>query len=277
MLPQLTYEKLDHPDLLQVIFHPRRDWSPTPEGATDFDVPVEEGVSLAMRCFMAEDPAAPTILFFHGNGEVISDYDAIGPRFVAHGMNFMVSDYRGYGQSEGQPTVTNMISDAHGVLAEAKKILAQQQRTGKLALMGRSLGSVPAIDLAVSDEELTIGGLIIESGIAQTIPFLLCLGVDINKYGITSEADGFKNVQKIARFGRPTYILHAQHDAIIPVSIAESLQTQCAARSKEFQIIPGADHNNIIARTGDLYFDAIKRFAKKLGQSQRPRRPGVRR
>lgn len=140
-------------------------------------------------------------------------------------------------------------------------------------IWGRSLGSVSAIELASSEE--TVAGLIIESGIAQTMPLLLTIGLDVQALGI-DEPDGFGNLQKIAQVQKPTYILHAQHDQIIPVSLAEGLQSVCGARSKEFQMIPGADHNNILALTGTLYFKAISQFLRKIGKSHGPRRSGIR-
>jgi fermentation-respiration switch protein FrsA (DUF1100 family) len=128
--------------------------------------------------------------------------------------------------------------------------------------MGRSLGSACALELAAS-YETDISGLIIESGFAHTVPLLNCLGIDTQALGIT-ETDGLKNVEKIAQFAKPTLIIHAQHDQFIPVMSAEILQVQCAARSKEFQMVPGADHNTIMMRTGKLYFETIKRFTDKI-------------
>ena len=42
------------------------------------------------------------------------------------------------------------------------------------------------------------------------------------------------------------------------------LQAQSGARIKELQIVPGASHNTIIARTGEMYFSEIKRFINKI-------------
>ena len=166
-----------------------------------------------------------------------------------------------------------MVEDAHRVLRWVLAWLAEQGRTGHLAVMGRSLGSVSAIELAASEE--AVAGLIVESGIARTLPLLLNLGLDVQSLGL-EEADGFGNLEKIARVQKPTYLLHAQHDQIIPIVLAEELQSVCGARSKEFQMIPGADHNNILALTGKLYFQAIRQFIKRVGTSHGPRRSGIR-
>lgn len=273
--PAFGYAKLDQPEVLQVLFHPRKEDSPLPSGAIDYDIIVDEGIKIGARFHMTSDPVAPNILFFHGNGEIVSDYDTIGPRYTEQGLSFLAVDYRGYGRSDGEPTVSAMMHDSHIIFKDIKNWLKQNDRTGPLVVMGRSLGSVSALELAASYTE-NIDGLIIESGIAQTTPLLLCLGIDMQALGIT-EADGFKNMQKIAQVAKPTYILHAQHDQFIPVNIASTLHAQCPARSKEFQMIPGVDHNNIIDRTGKLYFEAIKGFIKKIGQPQRRRRRGVKR
>ncbi|MFH1020140.1 MAG: alpha/beta hydrolase [Pseudomonadota bacterium] len=268
-----TYEKMDHPEVVAALFCPRQDTTAPPAGAQDHGIEVEPGVVLGGRFFLTADPAAVNILFFHGNGEVAGDYDDAGPRYNAQGINFLAVDYRGYGVSTGTPTVTAMIQDAHRVLHWVQAWLAGQERTGPLVVMGRSLGSVSAIELAASEE--AVAGLIVESGIARTLPLLLTLGLDVQALGI-DEADGFGNLEKIARVQKPTYILHAQHDQIIPIFLAEELQSVCGARSKEFQMIPGADHNNIPARTGTLYFQAIKQFLKRAGKSHGPRRSGIR-
>ena len=259
---QFGYAKLDQPGVIQFLFHPRKevDSKPSP-GATDYDIVVEKDVRIGARFHMA-GVNDPSILFFHGNGEIVSDYDTIGPMYNEHGLSLLAVDYRGYGRSGGVPTVTSMIRDAHVIFKEVRGWLKNVSHMGPLVVMGRSLGSACALELAASYEE-EISGLIIESGFAQTVPLLNCLGVDTQALGIT-EADGFKNPQKIAQFARPTFIIHAQHDQLIPVMSAEILHVQSAARSKEFRMVPGADHNTTMMRAGKLYFELIKRFTDKI-------------
>lgn len=268
------YEKLDQPEILTVLFHPRKESpSPAPDNAVDYEITVDDGVALGARFHMSTKDA-PNILFFHGNGETVGDYDSIGPLYNEQELNLLTVDYRGYGRSGGIPTATSMMQDCHVVFKEVKSWLAEQHYSGPLIVMGRSLGCASAIELAASYQD-EIAGLIIESGFAQTLPLLLTLGVDIHTLGIT-EMNGFQNVQKIAGITKPTYMLHGQKDQIIPLTSAEILQAQSPARSKEFQIIPGADHNTILEVVGKLYFEAIKRFTNKL-QGKRPKRYARRR
>ena len=265
------YSKLDQPGVLQAIFHPRMEALPAkpPQSAVEVGIPVDEGIRLHARFHLAskEDP---NILFFHGNGEIVSDYDEIGPFYSKYGMNFLAVDYRGYGRSTGSPTVTSMLGDAHIVLDAAKEWLDAVEHTGPLIIMGRSLGSAAAIELASCHPD-DIAGLIIESGFATTLPLLMKLGVDVSGLGITEE-DGFRNVRKISSFTKPTLFIHGQYDEIIPVNSAAILQAQSPARLKELQVVPGASHNTIITQTGEMYFSVIKQFTNKISGIRATRR-----
>lgn len=82
------------------------------------------------------------------------------------GVNFLVADYRGYGLSGGVPTVSAMLGDSHHILDYARIRLEANGYGGPLVVMGRSLGSAPALELAAHRDG--IDGLIIESGFALT-------------------------------------------------------------------------------------------------------------
>jgi alpha-beta hydrolase superfamily lysophospholipase len=256
------YKKLDQPAVLEVLYHPRQEsGAQPPAGVVDYDFSVAEGVRVGGRLYPAE-VGAPNILLFHGNGEIAADYDMVGPEYNKRGMSLLVVDYRGYGRSNGESTVTAMMHDAHLIFSQVKSLLQAENRHGPLVLMGRSLGSVCAIELAATFQN-DIAGLIIESGIATTMPFLQKMGIDTAALGIT-EQDGFGNILKIERITKPTFILHARYDQLISVAEAEILQAQSGAHNKQFQMVPGADHNTIMAVAGDLYFEAIKQFLDKI-------------
>lgn len=254
--------KLDLVKNISSIFFPEKcERSPLPANALDMGIEVEPEVIVSCRCYIC-DKNSPNILYFHGNGETIADYDTIGPMYNEAGMNLLVTDYRGYGWSSGMPSVTNMLNDAEVIFQEALNWLKYQEYTGAFFLMGRSLGSVPAIDLAKSHED-SIRGLILESAIADTLPLLTTLGIAHEGFSLTEE-DGFCNIEKIESVTKPTFILHGARDALIPANKAEKLQSHCGARTKEFVIIPGAEHNTMITTGGKLYFQTIKTFINKL-------------
>ncbi len=258
---------LDRPEVSERLFHPRKDHLQTPpQGVLDFFINVGEGVQLGARFFLA-DPAGSHLLFFHGNGEIASDYDSIGPVYNSYGISFLVVDYRGYGQSGGEPTASSLLSDSHTIFREVRSWLERQSRTGLIVVMGRSLGSVPALEIASCYQD-EVAGLILDSGFARTIPLLLRLGVPTDTLGI-SEADGFANFGKIRDVGKPTLIIHGQKDDIIPPEDADILMANSGTDTKQLLLAPDCGHNDILLRWGDAYFRTISSFVGMLKDLQR--------
>lgn len=257
------YAVLDRPEVLSLLFHPRKDWGVSDRGAPSRDIfiPVEEGVAVGARFHMA-DKTAPNILFFHGNGEIVSDYDDLGPVYNRMGINFLPVDYRGYGQSSGTPTVTGMMKDCHVIFRFVKKWLKDNACSGPFIVMGRSLGSASVLELSASYGK-EIDALIVESGFAYAGPLLQLLGVDTRTLGFREE-EGFRNVDKIREFVGPLLIIHAERDHIIPFSDAEAIYEASGSPDKTLLKIPKANHNDIFALGFTEYMKAVKELADKL-------------
>jgi pimeloyl-ACP methyl ester carboxylesterase len=164
------YTRIDQSPLLYYLFYPRKIFTAPPLGTFDFFVPVEGDISVSCR-FYAGNNSWPWILFFHGNGEVISDYDSIFPFYHHRGLNLIVTDYRGYGASGGMPNLTNLINDAHTIFKAIQKELPVRKFKEDLWVMGRSLGSISALELAYHYPE-SIKGLIIESGFISVVKLI---------------------------------------------------------------------------------------------------------
>jgi uncharacterized protein len=250
------YSALDRPELVRFVFYPRQWHSQPPPNATDHVVSVDSGVSITCR-FYVEDRGAPSILYFHGNGEVVSDYDYIAPIYNQLGVNLFVADYRGYGASGGRPTFSSMVADSHRIFEYFIAVLLKGGYSGKTFVMGRSLGSVSAIELASRYED-KINGLVIESGFASTVRLMTRLGFSRDFLGIKDF--GFPNLSKIRTITLPTLIIHAECDSLIPLEEAKDLFENAAAKGKRLVIIPGADHNDIMMTDTQAYFRAIEEF-----------------
>jgi len=257
-----NYNKLDNEIITEYLFHPRKEFSTvSSENAINYDINVENNVSIGARFHMA-DKSNPNIIFFHGNGEIVSDYDDIAVFYNKYDLNFLAVDYRGYGRSTGMPKASSMIKDSHIIFKDIEKWLDNENYNGPIIIMGRSLGSAPALEIA-SSYQSNIKGIIIESGFAYTIKLLERLGIPVQQLGLTEE-DGFNNIEKISQLLMHSLIIHGQYDIIIPISDAETLQSFCASRFKQLQMVPGADHNSIILKTGEMYFKVIKDFTDKI-------------
>jgi uncharacterized protein len=253
------YAALDVPEVLLRLFHPRPEsalFNP-PTSAQEVLIRVDPGVVIGAR-FYAAGTEAPTLLFFHGNGEIAADYEDLGPLYTQQGLNFLPADYRGYGRSTGTPTVTAMMRDCQVILDFAQNWLKKQGFSGPLVVMGRSLGSASALELAFRHQD-RLEGLIIESGFAYAGPLLKLLGVDVNALGFKEEA-GFRHVDKIRQWTKPLLIIHAEFDHIIPMAEGQALYEASPSPEKTFIKVAGANHNDILAVGFTMYMAAVARL-----------------
>ena len=83
--------------------------------------------------------------------------------------------------------------------------------------------------------------------------------IESDKIGY-SLVDGFQNLEKLKKYKKPIYFIHADKDHIIPLFEAELMMKESASKDKELLVINGADHNNIIMMINDVYFEKIKNF-----------------
>lgn len=250
------YYLLDEPLILRNAFFPRRGLRRCPENAFDLQISVETDISLHCR-FYSRGPALPTILFFHGNGEIVSDYDGFARLYNAAGANLAVAEYRGYGNSSGTPTFTALLADAHVILDAVKKEMASRKYSSELYIMGRSLGSVSALELAAARTG-EIKGLIIESGFVCASRIARRLGFS----GEVLEPLEEECRQKIQSIRVPALIIHGEEDNLVPLAEAEAIYSLLKTDEKKLVIIPYADHNSLIFEGEEEYFSSIAAFIK---------------
>nr|VFJ77601.1 MAG: hypothetical protein BECKFW1821C_GA0114237_113110 [Candidatus Kentron sp. FW] len=253
--------QLDHPMVNSTIFFPRQDPGlPSPPGSEDFYIEVDPGIRVMAR-YYPHEPDSPMLIHFHGNGEIVADYDNIAPAFHAAGASLVSVDYRGYGKSDGQPSVRKLLDDAHAVLDFLLKLRDERAYRSPLVVMGRSLGSAPAIELAASRGE-QFAGLVVESGFAQMFPLLALFGISPEQLGISPESNR-DNEDKMREVQKPVLILHAEGDEIIPLWNGQRNFERAGTQEKRLVTIPHADHNTIMM-FGDLYWGGLKAFLSGL-------------
>jgi len=257
---------LDRPEILETVFplvyspfymagYPR----PLPSGIPVYPIEVEPGININCGLWV-KAKELPTVLYFHGNGETVDDYTQVAPLFHQRGINLFVVDYRGYGSSDGKPTISNMVSDAHTLFKGALEIIKNDGFTYVSPfIMGRSLGSIPAVEIACHYQD-KICGIIIESGTANNFRSLWNSSGLSGRENILGEEGWFLNKVKVRQVNRPTLIIHGEYDDIIPVTEGQELYLNSGAQEREFLIIPGAGHNDIMMADHNLYFSAIERF-----------------
>jgi alpha-beta hydrolase superfamily lysophospholipase len=255
----MDYSLIDYPSILRFIFYPRKDFTFCPKNAFDLSVEVGEGASIFCRFYMGLQEW-PWILFFHGNGEVVSDYDEISTFYHQKELNLVVADYRGYGVSSGIPTLTDLVQDAHAIFKRVREELSLRNLTKDLWVMGRSLGSISALELAFHYQK-DLKGLIIESGFPSVVRIMTHLGIPASGMGLEKiDQEGLERIQKIFV---PTLIIHGEQDRLVPLENSKDIYQHLGTNEKELLIIPSATHNDIMLVGFKDYFNSLQQFIEK--------------
>lgn len=227
-----------------------------PERAADVWFHTEDGTRLHGWLFRAsETESSATVIYFHGNGGNISYAAWVGEMLRARGLDVLLFDYRGYGQSGGEMSgERDLYADADAAYKFVVRELGVEPR--RIALYGQSLGTVAASDVAVRED---CGALILESGLssasdmaATIFPWLPRVLHRFGKFRLETEA-------KLPRVRCPVFVAHGDRDSIIPVEQGRKLYA-AAPEPKRLRIVEGADHNDLTIVGGDAYLDALAAF-----------------
>lgn len=193
---------------------------------------------------------APLLIYFGGNAEEVSWLASTIGQYA--GWSLLIFNYRGYGGSEGKPGEAALFNDALQIYDYA---LGRSQN-GRVAVMGRSLGSGVAVYLAAQRQ---LAGVILVSpydsveSVAEGIyPFLPIKQMLKHRFDSLSRAPQIK---------APLLCLVASDDRVIPRPHSERLYAAWGGRKQWHEIRP-ADHDNLAGEPD--YWRAIAGFLADL-------------
>lgn len=224
---------------------------------------VDCGDGIQLGCYFHEGhPGSKTLVHFHGNGEVVSDYMGDFVSVIdSMGYNCFLMEYRGYGMSTGRPALVRMFDDVETVI---RRIGVPPRN---LILFGRSVGSLYAIH-GVSRFP-NAAALILESAIANPLERIL-LRIHPSEFGTTLDqveeavAREINLPAKLTFFDGPTLILHTKYDGLVDVSHAHLLEGWCSGPT-QLKVFDRGDHNSIMYVNSHGYFKTIHRFLADFG------------
>ena len=254
---------LDDPLISNFLFYPRKMQVPAQVDSRvkvlQFQIKRE---ILIGGFFFQNDPALPTILLFHGNGELAAEYQYSLPLFFGCGVNLAVVDYRGYGFSSGRPVFSTLYEDALPIYRAFTAWMKAQNLRDSLFVLGRSLGSTCAAEIGAQNPA-GLRGVIFESGIGSVYriahQFALILNVQITPESLMD----WSNETRAAKFKKPVLIIHGTHDQIVHCENAQILYDAIPdSIEKELIYIEGAGHNDIFQYEAE-YVTPLKRFIEK--------------
>lgn len=218
----------------------------------------EEGLLLHGWFFPGKIPRR-TLLFCHGNAGNIGDRLEKIKFLYRIGWNIFIFDYRGYGGSEGSPTIKGLQRDTDA----AYRWLVSGKETTKIPpeqiiLWGESLGGALATDLAAREN---IGGLILQS----TFTSLHDIGKKHYPFVPSSLVpDVYRSIDTIRKIRTPLLVVHGTEDETVPFGMGRQLY-ESAPHPKRFYEIKGGHHNDCTAVGKGEYLRQIEEFLNEIG------------
>lgn len=228
-------------------------------------LPIQDGRKIAAEFGKALDakgrPLAsaetrPTMLFFYGNGTYMAACQGLFKGLRRLRVNVLITEYPGYGMSEGRPSETGCYAaaeSAYDYLMSRPDIDRAQ-----IIVAGHSLGGAVAIDLA---SRRRVAALITLSTFTSTRDVLdaglpgpmRCLAP------VLTARCKFKSLTKIPRVSCPIFIIHGTADTLVPPRMAERLAN--AATTKVTRLsVEGADHISLLDMNAGEPWRAIDRW-----------------
>lgn len=212
--------------------------------STDFAL---ERDGITLRGWVVNPGAGDPLLYFGGNAERVEfSRDAFETMFPRRTVYLLA--YRGYGASDGEPHAEVLIADAVALYDHVRGRHPEQP----VAAIGRSLGSGVASQLAAQRPL---------ERLALVTPFDDIATPAADRFPIVPVRwllrERFDSATALRTFRRPTLILQAGRDQVIPAHSTEALAAALPAPPTHVRIA-SADHNDIEAHRA--YVEALSEF-----------------
>jgi uncharacterized protein len=216
---------------------------------------MSDGVKLHAVHFAARGARRGLILYLHGNAGSVANWGQNAAFFTRQGYDLIHLDYRGYGKSQGRiRSEAQLMVDLRRVYAT----LASEVSPEQLVLMGTSIGSGPAIQLAAERPPRLL---------ILTSPYASLRRLVREKVSILPPWPWrfrFESERYLPQVTCPVVLLHGQDDRLIPPAHAQRLKAVHPAA--ELYLIPERGHADVYRDRA--YAEVLKTWLTK--EAQRP-------
>jgi dipeptidyl aminopeptidase/acylaminoacyl peptidase len=178
----------------------------------------------------------PAVLYFGGRSEEVSWVVRDAGRMFP-GMAVLAMNYRGYGQSHGEPGEAALVSDG-GLLFDWLASRAQVD-PARIALVGRSLGSGVAVQVARARPA---------SALVLVTPYDSILALAQKKFRAVPVGrvlrHRFDSLEHAPNLATPTLVLRSATDTIVPHAHTDRLVARLPGLVRD-ETVPDSDHCTI--------------------------------
>ena len=178
----------------------------------------------------------PAVVYFGGRSEEVS-WVARDAGKLFPGMTVLAVNYRGYGDSQGDPAENHMVED--GCMLFDWLAARSHVDPSRVAVVGRSLGSGVAVQVAMQRP--------VHSVVLIT-PYDSILAIAQRRFRAVPVSfvlrHRFESIKYAAELKAPTYVVRAASDDVVPHSHTDLLVSKLGKLHLD-EIIPDSDHLNI--------------------------------
>ncbi len=214
------------------VFYPQRALDATPD---DLGLPFEN-VTITTQdrvklhgWLIKASSAKSTLIFFHGNAGNISGRLGKIDLFHRLGLNVLIIDYRGYGNSEGHPTEQGIYKDA--TAAYDYLLGRDDMRDQNIISYGASLGGAVAIDLAV---RRSVSCIIVDSTFSSAADIAKRIYPFIPSFLMKTKLDSIGKIKKISA---PILFIHSTEDQTVPFALGKKLYDAAPGKKAFIEIV----------------------------------------
>lgn len=212
--------------------------------------------------FPPKHPQTPAVIICHGSGQTIRSTARIAHWLYQEGFAVLTFDYRGFGQSQGE---LKSYGDLTRDLESAMSFLIRQKNidTHKIGIMGLSLGTAPAVQIASSSRN--VKALLLQGTICSGEDLLFGLFPDpwvkfCAKYLL--DLNDLNNRSLIQRLRCPIFIIQEAEDFITLPRDGARLYG-LARKPKAFWYVPDVGHLDTIFHYPEEYRTKVTQFFKE--------------
>lgn len=201
--------------------------------------------SLKLNAWHLTQPdAEATVLFYGGNGFYLVQSLGYIQALTDYPVNVFLFDYRGYGRSGGQPSVSAMKRDARAAYRMVTDSLGASP--DRLIVHGHSLGTFLATHVA-SHEQVAAAVLEnpatdVDGWVDSVIPWFVRLFVDLE---VDDALQGESNVDVVRTLDIPLVIFGGEKDNVTSPEMARTLYEKARSASKDLVIVEDGAHNEL--------------------------------
>jgi fermentation-respiration switch protein FrsA (DUF1100 family) len=220
--------------------------------------PTKDGQSLHAWYFKVPG-AQKTALISHGNGGNLTFCRGLIKLMIDCHCSVFIYDYRGYGKSEGEPSLSGICED--GLAAYDYLVGTCNVEPRSIVLLGLSLGGGITCHIAANRP---CAGIILQS------TFLSLDHVAEKRAGFVQHhfpdiaiPPSLNNLSALAGKHPPVLIVHGERDHVVPCAEARLLFA-AASEPKGLLLLPNAGHGNLVHRYFNVYASKIADFLSTL-------------